>query len=77
MFLTIGILIAVFGMRLVFPIVIVAVMTGKGAGDVMTLALEEPERYGQVLTDAYPMIAAAGCLLLGMILNSTWLRGLP
>lgn len=67
MFLTIGILIAVFGMRLVFPIVIVAVMTGMSAKDVMTLALEEPERYGQVLTDAYPMIAAFGGAFLLMV----------
>ena len=30
LFLTVGILIAVFGMRLVFPIVIVAIATGLG-----------------------------------------------
>lgn len=67
MFLTIGILIAVFGMRLVFPIVIVAVMTGLGNAEVIRLALDNPDQYGQVLTDAYPMIAAFGGSFLLMV----------
>ena len=67
MFLTIGILVAVFGMRLVFPIVIVAVMTGMGTMEVIDMALGKPEQYGQVLTDAYPMIAAFGGAFLLMV----------
>ncbi len=67
MFLTVGILIAVFGMRLVFPIVIVAVVTGLGFVEVINLALKEPVRYGQVLTSAYPMIAAFGGSFLLMV----------
>lgn len=67
MFLTIGILIAVFGMRLVFPIVIVAVMTGLGSMDVIKLALSDPDQYGEVLTSAYPMIAAFGGAFLLMV----------
>lgn len=54
LFLTVGILIAVFGMRLVFPIVIVSVATGMGLVPVMQMALKEPDRYSQVLTDNYP-----------------------
>lgn len=70
MFLTVGILIAVFGMRLVFPIVIVAATTGMGLGPVMTMALKEPERYSQILTDDYPLIAAfGGVFLLLVFLN--------
>ena len=70
MFLTVGILIAVFGMRLVFPILIVAVMAGMGAGEVVTLALERPDEYGRVLEEAYPMIAFfGGAFLLMVFLN--------
>jgi hypothetical protein len=67
MFLTVGILIAVFGMRLVFPIVIVAVVTGLGFVEVINLALKEPVRYGEILTSAYPMIAAFGGAFLLMV----------
>ena len=40
-FLTVGILIAVFGMRLVFPLVIVAVTAGLNPVEALTLALEQ------------------------------------
>ena len=67
MFLTIGILVAVFGMRLVFPIVIVSVVTGLGTMEVIRLALNDADRYGEVLTSAYPMIAAFGGSFLLMV----------
>ncbi len=70
MFLTIGILIAVFGMRLVFPVLIVAVMTGTGISAVIDMALNDSERYGEVLTSAYPMIAAFGGSFLLMVFLS-------
>ena len=41
---TVGILVAVFGMRLLFPLVIVAVATGLGLIDVWHMALDEPDR---------------------------------
>ncbi|WP_259167142.1 DUF475 domain-containing protein [Xanthomonas sp. 4461] len=67
LFLTVGILIAVFGMRLVFPIVIVSVATGMGLMPVIDLALNEPEKYSQVLTDHYPSIAAFGGMFLLLV----------
>jgi hypothetical protein len=67
MFLTVGILIAVFGMRLVFPIVIVAVATGQGPVPVMEMALENPQEYSRVLTDNYPTIAAFGGMFLLLV----------
>lgn len=70
MFLTVGILIAVFGMRLLFPIVIVAVITGLSHAEVMHMALNTPDQYGQVLTDAYPMIATFGGSFLLMVFLS-------
>ena len=44
-FLTVGILIAVFGMRLVFPVVIVAVTADMGMMEVVRMALNNPIEY--------------------------------
>jgi hypothetical protein len=66
-FLTIGILIAVFGMRLVFPVVIVAVSAQIGPIEAVDLALADPDKYQQLVTDAHPAIAAFGGMFLLMI----------
>jgi uncharacterized protein len=71
-FLTIGILIAVFGMRLVFPLVIVAVTAGLNPAESLTLALErrpedDPTSYAYLLNEAYPQIAAFGGMFLFML----------
>ena len=71
-FLTIGILIAVFGMRLVFPLVIVAVTAGLNPVEALTLALEQrpaedPTSYAYLLEQAYPQIAAFGGMFLFML----------
>ena len=44
-FLTIGVLIAVFGMRLVFPVVIVAISAKVGPIEAVDLAVDNPDRY--------------------------------
>ena len=69
-FLTIGILIAVFGMRLLFPIVIVSVATGFGMADVATMALERPEDYANHLSASHAGIAAFGGLFLLLVFLS-------
>ncbi|MFE5815315.1 DUF475 domain-containing protein [Streptomyces sp. NPDC056479] len=66
-FLTIGILIAVFGMRLVFPVVIVAISAKVGPVEAVQLALDDPDRYQALVTDAHPAIAAFGGMFLLMI----------
>ncbi|CAL9373159.1 hypothetical protein SUDANB6_00902 [Streptomyces sp. enrichment culture] len=66
-FLTIGILIAVFGMRLVFPVVIVAVSASLGPIEAVDLALTDRDRYQELVTDAHPSIAAFGGMFLLMI----------
>ncbi|WP_282698173.1 DUF475 domain-containing protein [Streptomyces sp. CC208A] len=66
-FLTIGILIAVFGMRLVFPVVIVAVSAKIGPIEAVDLALNDADRYQELVTDAHPAIAAFGGMFLLMI----------
>ncbi|MBA2811619.1 DUF475 domain-containing protein [Streptomyces sp. KM273126] len=66
-FLTIGILIAVFGMRLVFPVVIVAISANLGPIEAVDLALTDKNQYQQYVTDAHPSIAAFGGMFLLMI----------
>ena len=66
-FLTWGILIAVFGMRLVFPIVIVQVATGIDFISVTQMALNEPATYAQHLANSHVQIAAFGGMFLLMV----------
>lgn len=66
-FLTVGVLIAVFGMRLVFPVVIVAISAKIGPIDAVDLALNDKDKYQQLVTDAHPSIAAFGGMFLLMI----------
>ncbi|MFJ3820022.1 DUF475 domain-containing protein [Streptomyces nodosus] len=66
-FLTVGVLIAVFGMRLVFPVIIVAVTAKKNPVDAVNLALNHKDQYQQLVTDAHPAIAAFGGMFLLMI----------
>ncbi|MFE9818506.1 DUF475 domain-containing protein [Streptomyces sp. NBC_00236] len=66
-FLTIGVLIAVFGMRLVFPVVIVAVTAKLGPIEAIDLSFNDPDQYKELVTDAHPAIAAFGGMFLLMI----------
>ncbi|NAZ77907.1 DUF475 domain-containing protein [Kineococcus sp. T13] len=71
-FLSVGIIIAVFGMRLVFPIVLVSVTAGLGPVEVVRLALEggdpeTPGTYGYELNQAHPTIASFGGMFLLML----------
>ncbi|MFF7444688.1 MULTISPECIES: DUF475 domain-containing protein [unclassified Streptomyces] len=66
-FLTVGVLIAVFGMRLVFPVVIVAISAKIGPIDAVDLALNDKDHYQELVTDAHPAIAAFGGMFLLMI----------
>ncbi|HEY0064580.1 MAG TPA: DUF475 domain-containing protein [Telluria sp.] len=70
LFLTVGILVAVFGMRLVFPLVIVAVATGMGMIDVWHMALDNPAEYSRHLTEHHAEVATfGGAFLLLVFLN--------
>ncbi|GAB37586.1 MULTISPECIES: DUF475 domain-containing protein [Gordonia] len=70
-FLTIGVLIAVFGMRLVFPLVIVWLSAKLNPVEALRLALNPPTdgspTYEQIITDAHPQIAAFGGMFLLML----------
>jgi hypothetical protein len=66
LFLTVGILVAVFGMRLIFPVAIVAVTADMGFVEVVQLALNDPKTYSQRLMDHHPEIyLEKGCLHCG------------
>ena len=60
LFLTVGILVAVFGMRLLFPLVIVAAATGLGLFDVWHMAIDNPTEYSRHLTEHHAEVAAFG-----------------
>ncbi|MEO9329502.1 DUF475 domain-containing protein [Gordonia aurantiaca] len=77
-FLTVGIVIAVFGMRLVFPLVIVWLASGLNPVEALDLALNPPPgdaayfadgspSYETIITDAHPQIAAFGGMFLLML----------
>ncbi|MFF7153296.1 DUF475 domain-containing protein [Streptomyces sp. NPDC008139] len=67
MFLTIGVLIAVFGMRLVFPIIIVAITAKLSPWEAVKVAINDHDRYEALVTGAHPAIAAFGGMFLLMI----------
>ncbi|MFC1409971.1 DUF475 domain-containing protein [Streptacidiphilus sp. N1-12] len=71
-FLTVGVLIAVFGMRLVFPLLVVALTAHINPVSVVQLALDSTKTqngltYAQHLDAAHPAIAAFGGMFLLMI----------
>jgi hypothetical protein len=67
LFLGVGIIIAVFGMRLLFPLVIVAVAADIGIMDVWTLALNDPQTYSMHLTNHHAEVAAFGGMFLLLV----------
>lgn len=66
-FLTVGVLIAVFFMRLAFPVIIVAITAKLSPVNAVHLAFSDKNRYEHLVTDAHPAIAAFGGMFLLMI----------
>ena len=66
-FLTWGIAVAVFGMRIVFPLVIVAIIAQIGPIDALILAATDPDEYSRTLTAAHVSVAAFGGAFLAMV----------
>ncbi|TRW86218.1 DUF475 domain-containing protein [Mycolicibacterium sp. 018/SC-01/001] len=78
MFLTIGVLVAVFGMRLVFPLAVVWITAGLNPARALDIALNPPAdgqayfadgspSYETALTAAHPQIAAFGGMFLMLL----------
>lgn len=77
LFLTVGILIAVFGMRLVFPIALVAITSGIDWQSVINMALNNPAAYQEAIEGAKPLITSFGgsfLLMLGLHFFFDWHR---
>jgi hypothetical protein len=66
-FLTWGMPVAVFGMRLVFPLLIVAIIAQINPINALILALKNPQQYAHILSQAHNQIAAYGGSFLFMI----------
>jgi hypothetical protein len=66
-FLTWGIAIAVFGMRLVFPLALVGVMAHINPIDALVLAATKPDEYAKIMISAHVPIASYGGAFLMMV----------
>ena len=66
-FLTWGMVIAVYGMYIVFPLVIVAIAAGIGPVEAVHLSLENPAEYERIVSSAHVGIAGFGGAFLGMV----------
>ncbi|MGN7869718.1 Integral membrane protein TerC family protein [Paracoccus haematequi] len=66
-FLTWGILIAVFGMRVIFPLLIVVIAAGIGPWAAIRLAATSPQEYSRLIQEAHLPIAAFGGAFLMLV----------
>jgi hypothetical protein len=66
-FLTWGIAFAVFGMRIVFPLAIVAIAAGLGPMETINLSLNDPQEYERLVSSAHVGIAGFGGAFLAMV----------
>jgi hypothetical protein len=66
-FLVWGIAFAVFGMRIVFPLAIVAIAAGLGPVEAVRLSLTQPDEYERIVSSAQVGIAGFGGAFLAMV----------
>jgi hypothetical protein len=66
-FLTWGILIAVFGMRIIFPLAIVAIFAWVNPIEAVRLAVTDQDKYAEIMEHAHSPIAAFGGTFLMMV----------
>jgi hypothetical protein len=66
-FLTWGMAFAVFGVRVLFPLAIVAVAAGLGPMDTINLSLNQPAEYERIVSSAHVGIAGFGGAFLAMV----------
>lgn len=66
-FLTWGMLIAVFGMRFFFPLLIVSVTGGYSLWGALQMAISKPEEYSKMMLDAHLAVASFGGSFLLMV----------
>jgi len=67
MFVTVGMIIAVFGMRVVFPLIIVWVVGSYGILDTLKLTWQNPAEFQKILIDQHIVVAGFGGAFLLMV----------
>ena len=69
-FLTWGIIIAVFGMRVIFPLMVVVIAAKLGPWQAVRLAATQPQEYSRIIHEAHlPIAAFGGSFLMLVALN--------
>ena len=66
-FLTWGILVAVFGVRLILPLAIVGFMAWINPWDALVMAATQPDRYAEIMASLHVPVAAFGGTFLIMV----------
>ena len=67
LFLTVGVLIAVFGMRLIFPLLVVSLTANIGMLEVWDMAIDRPDEYSQHLVHHHAELSAFGGMFLLLV----------
>ena len=67
MFITVGVLIAVFGMRVLFPLVIVWAVSDNGIWTVISMTWKSPIQFQKILIDQHVLVAGFGGAFLWMV----------
>ncbi|HNX30825.1 MAG TPA: DUF475 domain-containing protein [Holophaga sp.] len=70
MFITVGILVAVFGMRVVFPLVIVWAVGDYGLWSVVAMTWRNPMQFQQILVEQHITVAGFGGAFLWMVFTN-------
>ncbi len=73
-FLTWGMVFAVFGVRFLFPVLIVAAITGLGLQETTELAFKDPDAYASHVTSAHVQISAFGGMYLLLVFLAFFFR---
>ena len=66
-FLTWGIAVAVLGMRILFPLIIVAVVASLDPVSAFRLAIDHPSQYSAIMSDAHTGLMGFGGAFLGLV----------
>lgn len=66
-FLTWGILIAVFGMRLIFPVAIVSLLASMSPWEALMLSINDPQKYSEIMTSSHLYVSSFGGMFLFMV----------
>jgi hypothetical protein len=74
-YLYVGMVISVFGMRILFPLLIVWLVSAKPFGDVLTMTWQNPQEFQDLLVKQYVMIAGFGGAFLWMVFTTFFFDG--